>query len=286
MAGKKDAPAKKPDNAVGPTMDYGDSEGAGWENTSGDDFAIPFLAVLQSNSPQVTGDPPDAKVEGALPGMLFNTVSKELIKGDEGVVIVPCDTQHVYVEWMPREKGGGFQGVHPLDSELVTRSKAAAEDAFGRIPTEQGTELVETFYMYAMLLDDIEATTPKEFAVIAFNSTKIKKYKQVMYRLRMFTINANGKKVTPPLFAHRLSLTTVGEKNSKGPFKNFELKPAIENDVGKSLIPAKDKDGNPHPLLVEGSNLLSQIRKGLARAAHESQTSEPSGSNEAGDDVF
>ncbi len=51
----------------------------GFEGTSSRDYAIPFISLLQSLSPQVDKD--DAKyVEGAEVGMFYNSASGELLE--------------------------------------------------------------------------------------------------------------------------------------------------------------------------------------------------------------
>ena len=273
--------AKKAPAGALATYDYGDDAGKGFENTSQSDFAIPFLSVLQTNSPECE-KAGDRYIDGAEAGMLFNTVSKELIDGEAGLVLVPCDTSHSFVEWVPRDSGGGggagFRGIHEVDSQIVKECKAAAAEsgAFGKLPTPDKTELVETFYVFALLLDGVDAVEPREFVMIPFTSTKIKKYKGIMYRLRMFKGN-------PPLFAHRVLLKSVPDKNAKGSFYNFDLAPAVDNDVAASLIPPT-LDGAPHPLLVAAKLFQKQIRSGAARGAYESV--EGADDEGSGDEVF
>ena len=61
------------------------SEGTGLEEASSNDFAIPFLRVIQAMSPQLKKS--DGKyIDGAGQGMLFNTVTNEVYDGDEGVL--------------------------------------------------------------------------------------------------------------------------------------------------------------------------------------------------------
>lgn len=275
MVDKNVAKANK--TAVG-MPDYGkDMEGQGFENTSGADYAIPFLGVLQSNSPEVDGSVDGRQIKGAVPGNLFNTVSKELMDGGKGVVIIPCMTAHEAIEWKDREKGGGFVGVHAMTSPIVQKAIASAAK-FGANKTEEGNDLSETFSIYGMLVEkDGEACEP-EMIVVAFNSTKIKKYKQIMYRLR--TVKGGARF---PLFAHTLRITSVNDKNAKGAFKNFEVQPAIENDVVKSLQPPT-VDGVVNPLLTAGQQLKEQIATGVLRAAHDSTSNAKS--DTGGDDVF
>lgn len=265
MAAKKKATAKKKAGlakrkpAGGLTKyDYGDDAGAGYENTSQSDFAIPFLGVLQTNSPQCEKQQ-DQYMEEAEPGNLYNTVSRELIDGEEGVVLVPCDTSHVFTEWVPRDKGGGFRGVHEVGSDLVKACKAAATSGVGKLATDEETELIETFYIFALRLAAVDSVEPMEFVMVPFTSTKIKKYKQIMYRLRMFKGN-------PPLFAHRILLKSVPDKNAKGSFYNFDVVPAVDEDVGSSLI---NPAGDQGELLEAAKQFQEQIRSGAARGAYE-----------------
>jgi len=262
--------------------DYGDDAGAGYENTDQSDFAIPFISVLQTNSPECEKN--HAKqVDGAEAGMLMNTVTKELFDGGEGLVVIPCDTSHVFTEWVPRDEGGGggagFRGIHEIDSDIVKACKAAAAEsgAFGKLPTEDKTELVETFYIFGLLLDDVDATEPSAFVMIPFTSTKIKVYKGLLYRLRMFKGN-------PPLFANRVRLMSVPDSNKKGNFHNFKCEPAVDNDVGASLIPPV-VDGEPNPLMVAAKQFQKQIRSGAARGAYESVEGTGDGDT-SGDEVF
>lgn len=64
--------------------------GAGLGGLGKDDLAIPFLTILQSNSPQVKRSDGEY-VEGAQEGMLFNTVTKQLIDtATQDVYVVAC----------------------------------------------------------------------------------------------------------------------------------------------------------------------------------------------------
>ena len=88
-------------------FDYGSHAAEGFENQTQEDLKIPFLSVLQSNSPQCD----DENFPDARPGMIFNSVTEELADGKEGVVFVPATTDHVYTEWVPIDDGGGQQSL-------------------------------------------------------------------------------------------------------------------------------------------------------------------------------
>jgi len=252
--------------------DFGEHAGVGFENQTTDDIAIPFLGLVQALSPEKEEGGPK-QIIGAKEGSLFNTVTRELLP--ETAYFVPCTTEHVYVEWIPRDDGGGFVGVHAPSSEFVKASKAAASK-FNDLKTDEGHELQETFYIYGLLLDSADATESSTPIVIAFTSTKIKKYKALMTTLK--TIKAK-----PPMYAFRLGITSCPDKNKKGqPFKNFQITPA----VGTSIMESVNLPGTPFEgLLVEGKALVEAVHGGLAKADHASQTG-VTGSEGDGDEVF
>ena len=249
--------------ALAAAQDYGDYAGAGFDNQTTDDMSIPFLGLLQDLSPEVKKGAD--KIAGAEVGMMINTVTKELFDGEkDGVIFQPCDTNHVFVEWKPRNQGGGFVAVHQIDSPIVADAKAKAEK-FGKYKTPAGNDLIETFYIAGILhrsanLEEQLGNTPEPM-LIAFTSTKIKAYKAIMTRLRTF----KGK---PPMFAHRILIKTKTETNAEGTFANFVVTPAVENNVEKSLIPSRMGE-ETNPLLVQGAELLKAYRSGLVQVKHE-----------------
>lgn len=258
--------------------DYGQNAGAGWENTDAGDFQIPFLNLLQNNSPQCVADE-DAYREDAKPGMFFNSVTEQLFDGDVHFVIAL--TQHVYVEWGSEESGGGFRGEHALDSDVVAEAKARCENPI-ELTTPEGNDLVETYKVYALLLDDPEAETFSDQVVISFSKTKIKRYKQIMTRLR--TIKGSNR---IPLFAHRLTMTPTTDTNPSGKkYKNVAITPAIDNDVAASMIVP---DGPQAEILEVANALREAVGSGAATADYKSAESgggaRPSGDDEA-DSVF
>ena len=86
--------------------------GAGSEEVGQAEMARPFLSILQALSPQCAKKD-DAYVEGAEPGMFYESVSGAIWDGDEGVMMIPCQFSRHIIEWVKREHGGGFIGLHP-----------------------------------------------------------------------------------------------------------------------------------------------------------------------------
>lgn len=251
-----DVAVKEQNTAMAKYGAYADYAGAGFENQTRDDYSIPFLQILQALSPQLQEN------DSLRPGMILNTVTGDAWDGKKGIAFVPATTQHVYVEWKPREAGGGFVGIHEVDSDLVNTAKAVSSE-YGKYSTLDGNELIETFYVYGIALDDDGNTSE---AVLAFSSTKIKKYKGWMTKAKTIQIPLpDGRRIPAPLFAHRYRLKTVSEKNKKGQFFNWDsITFDGENAQQARLLP-------DDPLFQLAVNIKSMIEQGKARAAYESQ---------------
>ena len=251
-----DVAVKEQNTAMAEYGAYADYAGAGFENQTSDDYSIPFLQILQALSPQLQEN------DSLRQGMILNTVTSEVWDGKKGIAFVPATTQHVYVEWKPRDAGGGFVGVHEVNSDLVNHAKAASAE-YGKYNTTDGNELIETFYVYGIALDDDGNASE---AVLAFSSTKIKKYKGWMTKAKTIQIPLpDGRRIPAPLFAHRYRLKTVSEKNNKGQFFNWDAVAFDgENAQQARLLP-------DDPLFQAAVNIKSMIEQGEARAAYESQ---------------
>jgi hypothetical protein len=238
--------------AVAGDYDYGADAGVGFEGTTSNDLSIPFIGILQSNSPQIDGDNP---VEGAKPGMLINTVTGELISGDVGQTFIPVHYDRAFVEWTPRDKGGGFVGLHDPNSELVKTMVEKHKGQKGKIILANGNELIETEYCYCLLLET-DAKTVAGFAVLSLTSTKLTPFRK--FKTSLFMLK--GK---PPLFVNRAVMKTAKQKNDKGTFYNASFVPAVGTDWKSSLIP---NNADHKALIEEAKSFREMVLNGVAKA--------------------
>lgn len=254
--------AQAKNTAVAEAYDYGADAGVGFETKTGADLSIPFINLLQSNSPEVQ----TSKDGSVRIGMMKNTVTGEYYKSDEGFVFLPVHDDSAFVEWVPRIKGGGFVAVHePGSPEVQAAIKANGGSRIPRkgadgkkIPLYIGTnELVETYYMYGLILDD-DCETTIGFAVIAFTSTKIKIYRDFITSMMMM----RGK---PPMYAFRCRITSDIQTNESGTFANFVIKPAIGENWPECLIPPTSS------LFQDGKEFRQKVVSGMARANFDEQ---------------
>lgn len=266
MAAKKTALAKqKPAGALA-VPDYGQYAGQGFENTDQSDFSMPFLSVLQALSPQVQKSN-GAYIEGAEPGMILLTSTGAVYPGDVGLELIPVLTQHVFIEWVPRKQGGGFVAIHELDSDVVRAAKTASTQ-FGKYKNGEN-DLVETFYIYGLVVEGDEVVSQ---CLVSFTSTKIKPYKTIMTKIRTV-------KGQIPLFANRLSVKTVPQKNAEGDFYNFDIQPA-NGDIMSSLLSPDS------PLLEEASAMHELVNSGAAKVDHSEQRAAEGNGEDAGASPF
>ena len=70
----------------------------GFENVDQESVALPILKLLQNGSAEAQRKHANY-VEGADPGMFFNTVTRKLYDGEKGIQVIPCHYRLEYQEW-------------------------------------------------------------------------------------------------------------------------------------------------------------------------------------------
>lgn len=187
--------------------------GAGLESATAADYALPFIYLLQKMSPQVDKD--DAKyVEGAEPGKFINTVTQELY--DE-LRVIPVHFEKVYIEWIPRDLGGGFVASYK------TRQDADKN-------CEEGHQIVDTANHYVLVQGKDGEWTP---AILSLTSTKLKASRNWVSKMGMVTImGPNQKKVVAPTYSRFYDVLPDGPmKNDKGTYYVIKVD-SVEGEDG------------------------------------------------------
>lgn len=226
------AVAERPKTAVSTDvkLPFEADAGQGMEGATAESFAIPFLSVLQSNSPQVD-EASGAAIEGARAGMFFENVTGRLISGkaDAGVLFVPCAYRRVFLRWGPR--GGdnaGFKGELSPEAVAELRSKGQIVDVDGRLyfPEEDGTirrakdgtvqcdRVSDTRNHYVLLINEEDGSWQQ--ALLSLTSTQIKKSKTLMAALASVKMKGAAGLFTPPTYANLVRANTIAESNDKG----------------------------------------------------------------------
>lgn len=221
--------------AIALATDYGQMAGDGFDNVDRNHVSLPFINLLQALSPEIAGSGGEL-VDGAKIGMLINSVTKELFTS---VIVQPVMVRESFVEWQP-DRGGKVAEHLPESKEVADAKRDAGPEGWNDLRIGDNV-LTQTFYMLALLhrSGDIaeQSQTQPEPVMFSLAVTKVRPYRAIMTRLASCAIG--GKR--PPLFAHRLLVTTTPETNKAGqPYKGIKFSPLVENNVAKSLIPATE----------------------------------------------
>lgn len=216
MAKGEKAVTKKEKTDVAILVDMEKDKHAGFEETDKDSFAIPFILILQTNSPQVDPDSGVA-IPKAKSGMFFNTVTEELFDGEKGLHIIPCHYKRSLINWQDRKSGGGFIKEYPANDPI---QNTTTKNEKGQDVLPDGTILVDTRNHFCLLLRDKGIT---EAAIISMSSTQAKKSRKWMTRMSTMQVAGSKGLFTPPMFSQIWKITTVPESNEKGNWRGFQI---------------------------------------------------------------
>ena len=229
-----------------PANMFEDDAAKGLGTIGQEDLALPFLKILGQLSPEVNKR--DGKyVEGAEPGMIFNSVSGELYDGVKGIDVIPCFYKLEYIEWKDRGEGPGAPvAIYDSSSDIMSKTKPDANYK-DRLPN--GNYIEKTASHFVIVSGDSPST-----ALISMKSTQLKisrKWNSMMSGIKMK--GANGM-FTPASFSHIYKLKTTQMSNDKGTWFGWEV-----SKVG----PVTDKG-----LYDQARSFSESISKGSVKAKH------------------
>jgi hypothetical protein len=239
---------------------YSQDAGSGFEETSQESYAIPFLSILQSGSPQVKKSD-GSYIKGAEEGMLFNSVTQDCF-GDEGVLIIPCHYTQRFIEWGLRESGGGFFGEHSPNDPLVSQTE---RDDKGRNMLPNGHQLSDTRNHYVLISHNGQLSP----AIMSLSSSQIKASKTWMSMMQGQKEKnpVSGMYETAPMFSRYYRVKTVAQSNDKGSWfgYKFELGDKIPSDSAEYL---------------EAKAFNHTVKSGLAKVERNMNVESPSNEKE------
>ena len=214
-----------------------------------EDLALPFLKILGQLSPEVNKR--DGKyVEGAEPGMIFNSVSGDLYDGVKGIDVIPCFYKLEYIEWKDRGEGPGAPvAIYDSSSDIMSKTKADASYK-DRLPN--GNYIEKTASHFVIITGDSPST-----ALISMKSTQLKISRK--WNSMMSGIKLKGKNglYTPASFSHIYKLKTTQMSNDKGTWFGWEV-----SKVG----PITDAS-----IYQQAKSFSESISKGAVKAKHGEQ---------------
>ena len=236
--------AKKEKSDIALTGMFEADANTSFSNMGSEDFALPFLRVLGQLSPETNKR--DAKyVDGAEPGMIFNTVTKQLYDGEKGVNVIPCYYKREYVEWSDRGEGTSAPvAIHSVESGII---KDATRDAAYKDRLPNGNYLENTA-SYFVLLESGEA------ALISMKSTQLKVSRSWNSMMNSIKLKGKNGMFTPAMHSHVYNLKTVQQSNDKGTWFGWSI---------EKVGPVQDKG-----LYEQAKAFASSASKGDVVAKH------------------
>jgi hypothetical protein len=210
-------------------FDYA-GEGASFDSS---EMIIPFVRVAQSLSPQINKKKPEF-IEGLSVGDAYNNVTGEWWPGETGLIVVPCYQVTKYLEFVPRESGGGFVGeVAPNDSRIQQTTRVGSKELL-----PNGNELVKSDQHFCIVVAADGMTQP---VVVDMKSTQLKVSRRWKTQIAMKKVRhpKDGRMITPPVFASTWRLRVVEETNDKGDFYNWVVEPVGLVEDREVLLEAK-----------------------------------------------
>ena len=229
-----------------PTNIFEDDAAKGLGAIGQEDLALPFLKILGQLSPEVNKR--DGKyVEGAEPGMIYNSVSGDLYDGVKGINVIPCFYKLEYIEWKDRGEGPGAPvAIYDSSSDIMSKTKPDANYK-DRLPN--GNYIEKTASHFVIVEGDSPST-----ALISMKSTQLKisrKWNSMMSGIKMK--GKNGL-FTPASFSHIYRLKTTQMSNDKGTWFGWEV---------SKIGPVTDQS-----LYGQAKSFSENISKGNVKAKH------------------
>lgn len=206
---------------------------SGLENVTAADMALTRFTVLQPKSPQC--DPTNSdRIEGVNAGQLFNGITNEAV--DE-LTVAPIGFDKSFIEYRPRDNGGGFVAKHYDDgNNEVVNTAQIIPDSQGRpkLTTKTGNHLVETSDHYVVVLPTDPSEKPY-VAILSMSSSQLKHSRRWVSQMANKTIPGPDGPTTLPTFFQTYKVRPGTESNNKGTwfgYTNIEyLGPISDNYI-------------------------------------------------------
>jgi hypothetical protein len=210
-------------------------------STKAADNLVPLLGVLQPLSPQVMPKNPN-HIKGASAGdFIAKNLATPIINGDEGFYFQPVGMYQEWVEWVPRDQGGGFVARHKYNGGQPPKgAKAKSRPEGSRRPQMYSigkNDLVDTRYVPGYMWNDGHATP----FVIPFTSTGHAVARAWMTKQTYIQLDGE----ICPAFCAIYKLTTRATKNNLGewykidvdaPITLFDLETGKPNEEAEEIV--------------------------------------------------
>lgn len=231
--------------------------GAGFDEASARDYAIPTLSIIQKMSPVLDESSaiynPDAKA-----GMLYNNVMNCVY--DRGaIIVIPVYFKTEIVEWVPRDMGGGFVGIHAANAPIIQSAHRTEKSPHAVLPN--GNLLVQTARHFCIAMS-VDNSGDAFQTVISMTSTQLKKSRKWLSLMATKMLSRpNGTKYQAPSFAYTYLLDTILEKNEKGSWYSWQIVPwgtTTSDFIEQAILFYKNLKSGPQVVAQDFEEIMSQ----------------------------
>lgn len=222
--------------------------GIGTEDIGIDDVRLPRLAIAQGLSPQIAGDMP---IEGLKLYDLFNDLTNQ-VYGRGPMYFVPVRRDVRYIEFRPREEGGGVLDLNVPANDPRTQWTVEGEGADKQRVAPRATKFVE----FVVLL--LRPNVQPEIIVLSIKDTN--KWNRAAHT----SLSSFIKLRNDDIFGGVYKITSKPEKNDQGTFGVY-----IIQNAGRAAGPIREL-GKQLNASLSGKNII--VDRGLGE---EDSTDEP-----------
>jgi hypothetical protein len=226
MANKKEEAIAAQSPAALARPDFIEKGSAGTTHITKDDMRIPRCAIAQALNPQLDEDKEDSFIDGLKQGDMFNSLTGTIYgRGPLEFFVLRADPPR-FVEFIPREEGGGVKDMNVKPSD--PRTQFTTDDKGDRVKP-----IATKFYDYFIVLaDGLRGGKPFLDTVVAlsFKSSQLKKAQDLNTLIR-------GRETD--IYAGKYSITSVVEPSAKGKFFGWKVSNAGWADSPEMLAVLK-----------------------------------------------
>lgn len=181
-----------------------DDAGKGYDGTKS---TVPRILIMQVAPASQYIEGSEDYIPGAKPGYFLNSATKDVYKELE---IIPVFAQRVWLEWVPKDAGGGFRGKHKPNSINIIG------DLYKGARTANGNEIKEAFEIYGLIpkrMDDGPVLLSLTSTAIKYGDLWLEKNK----------VERTPKGNIPPIYGSVWKLSTKLNKNKQGQWFSIGL---------------------------------------------------------------
>lgn len=217
-ANKKEVAAKAKTDLAAVSLFEADAASMS-ETLDQEDLKIPFIKIDKDN------------------GTILQEVTGQTWAPEEGITVIPCAYQRVYIEWAPRGTGTGA----PVNIYQKNEKRPDTE----RDPSTNkdmivggGGNYIEETHQHFVLIKQEDGNL--EAALIPMKSTQLKKSRAWNTVVSSRTMQGANGIFKPPRCAYTYKLTTQRENNSKGSWWGWSV------ELGESLAETNQVEAYQH----------------------------------------